>query len=304
VSLIEKAIEKMRANDAAAVSARGRPVPRPVSATSRVDVTSEPAVYAASPTALATSAKKLTINREALREAEYFPEQSCESRFANYYRQIKRPVLQRAFSSPDHPELRLVLVTSALPGDGKSFTSINLALSMARERDSSVLLVDADVPKPNISRILGVANEPGLLDAVVNGSLDPESLVMHTDVPGLEVLPSGTGVEHASELLTSSRMTQVALRLCAANPRRIALFDAPPLLLSSEARALLALPGQVVLVVRTGKTPKRAVQDAVDLIDEQKLTGLVLNDAGGDLNDSYYGYENYGSENKRGASGG
>jgi receptor protein-tyrosine kinase len=119
---------------------------------------------------------------------------------------------------------------------------------------------------------------------------------MHTDVPGLEVLPGGTPVEQASELLTSARMKQVVLRLATASPRRIVLFDAPPLLLSSEARSLLTVPGQVLLVVRAGKTPTRAVRDAVDLIDEQKLTGLILNEGHGGLNDSYYGYESYGSE--------
>lgn len=294
MSLIEKAIEKMRANEAG-LAAGGRVQPRPLSASALVDVTPEQPLHAV-PAAPAIPAKKLLINRAALRESEYFPENGCETRFANYYRQIKRPVLQRAFGSVDNPELRLVLLTSALPGDGKSFTSINLAFSMARERDSSVLLVDADVAKPNLSRIFGVSHEPGLLDAVVNDSLDPQSLVMHTDVPGLEVLPGGTPVEQASELLTSARMKQVVLRLATASPRRIVLFDAPPLLLSSEARSLLTVPGQVLLVVRAGKTPTRAVRDAVDLIDEQKLTGLILNEGHGGLNDSYYGYESYGSE--------
>lgn len=305
MSLIEKAIEKMRATESAPT--RTRSVPRPVSAATRGEPSTEPQAEASAAAPVLPRAKTLHINRAALRAAEYFPEEGCESRFANYYRQIKRPLLQRAFASDESADARLVLLTSALPGDGKSFTSINLAFSMARERDSTVLLVDADVPKPNISRVLGMQEERGLLDAVLDETLDPESLIMGTNLPGLEVLPSGTPVEQASELLTSARMMQIVMRLCA-NPRRIVLFDAPPLLLSSEARALMSLPGQVVLVVRAGKTPREAVRDALQLIDEQKLTGLILNEGSAGLSDGYYGYGygygNYGSEGKQGAGGG
>lgn len=301
MSLIEKAIEKLRANEAVA-PARVGSVARPVGAPSRVEFASEPAT-ARRP---ALASRIVTVDRAALRAAEYYPQVGCETRFANYYRQIKRPILEKAFTPGEPPESRLVLLTSALPGDGKTFTSINLAFSMARERDSSVLLIDADIPKPNVSRILGLQSDSGILDALVDETLDPDSLVLRTDVPGLEVLPSGAPVENASELLTSARMKQIALRLCSANPRRLVLLDAPPLLLSSEARALLTVPGQVVLVVRAGKTPRHAVRDAVDLVEEDRLTGLVLNEGRGGLSDGYYyGYDNsYGTDGSQGTRGG
>jgi protein-tyrosine kinase len=299
VSLIEKAIEKLRANDPVA-PARVGSVGRPVAASSRVEFSSEPAT----PRRSAPASRIVAIDRAALRAAEYYPQAGSETRFANYYRQIKRPILEKAFTPGEPPESRLVILTSALPGDGKTFTSINLALSMARERDSSVLLIDADIPKPNVSRILGLQSDPGILDALVDETLDPDSLVLRTDVPGLEVLPSGAPVEHASELLTSARMKQIALRLCNADPRRLVLFDAPPLLLSSEARALLTVPGQVVLVVRAGKTPRRAVRDAVELVAEDKLTGLVLNEGRGSVSDGYYyGYGNYGADGSQQGTG-
>ena len=301
MSLIEKAIEMMRANDAAVPASRARSTARSSSDPARLEVAPEPVV---APTVSIPVRKLLAVDRAALRAADYFPDAGCASRFANYYRQIKRPIVRKAFGPGEPVESRLVMVTSALPGDGKTFTSINLALSMARERDSSVLLVDADVPKPNVSKILRMQGEQGILDALVDETLDPDSLVLRTDIPGLEVLASGTPVENASELLSSARMKQIGLRLCNASPRRVVLFDAPPLLVSSEARALLSFPGQIVLVVRAGKTPKGAVRDAVDLIDEEKLTGLVLNEGHGGLNDGYYGYENYGADDGLGVSGG
>jgi protein-tyrosine kinase len=298
MSLIEKAIEKMRA-DSSAAAPRNVSTSRPVAAAApKVEVT--PVEPPATP--VIHTVRSLP-DRAALRSLAYFPESGSESRFANYYRTIKRPVLDRAFAPEAAPEARLVLLSSALPGDGKTFNSLNLALSLARERDTGVLLVDADVPKPKISNLLGVGSERGLQDAIVHESLDPETLVMRTDVAGLELLPSGAPMDNASELLASARMKQICARLCSANPRRIVLFDAPPLLMSSEARALLPLAGQVLLVVRAGKTPRGAVKEVLELLDEERLTGLILNDGFGGLSDSYYyGYASYDSENNKKSS--
>ena len=146
--------------------------------------------------------------------------------------------------------MRLIMVTSALPGDGKTFTSINLALSMARERDISVLLVDGDTARARISEVLGLRQQPGLLDALADESTDVESLVARTDVHGLEVLPAGRFAESSTELIASVRMAQIAVRLTATNPRRLVLIDSGPVLASSDARALMRTPGQIVLVVR------------------------------------------------------
>ncbi len=189
----------------------------------------------------------------------------------------------------------LILVTSALPGDGKTFTSINLALSMARERDVSVLLIDADAPRANISRVLGIRKEPGLLDALMDESVDVESLIMRTDIRGLDVLPAGSSVENATELLASARMSQIAERIGSRHPMRLVVFDSAPLLVSSEARVLTRIPGQIVLVVRAGATPQRAVQEAVGHLDKQKLRGLIVNGAPMRQGGDYYGYSEYGS---------
>jgi exopolysaccharide/PEP-CTERM locus tyrosine autokinase len=185
------------------------------------------------------------------------------------------------------------MVTSALPGDGKTFTSINLALSMALELDISVLLVDADAPKPHVSEILALQREPGLMDALVDETVDVESLIVQTNLEGLSILPAGTPAHGTSELLSSNRMRQIMTNLCARNPRRIVLLDSPPLLITNEGRALAKVAGQVVLVVRAGQTPQHAVQDAIGLIDEQQAGGLVLNQVVAGL-EKYYGYGAYG----------
>jgi exopolysaccharide/PEP-CTERM locus tyrosine autokinase len=238
----------------------------------------------------------IRIDRVRLRAGGFLPDVTQERRFADQYRRIKRPILMRVqtLSAARSPAARLILMASALPGDGKTFTSINLALSMARERDISVLIIDGDVAKPHISRIFGVDREPGLLDALADDSIDIESLVLPTDVDGMSMLPAGQYHESATELLASARMNEVLTRLTARDPRRIILLDSPPLLLSSESRALVEIAGQVVLVVRAGGTPRRAVQEAIGYVGEDKPLGLVLNQSQMALSEGYYGYGSYG----------
>jgi len=219
------------------------------------------------------------VDREALRAAELLPAVSEERRLAHEYRQIKRPLIANAFGRgvPQLPRGQVLLVASALPGDGKTFTSINLALSLALEKDVSVLLIDADVAKPHVSRMFNVTNEIGLLDVIRDQSIDIESVVLPTDVEGLEIMPAGIGSENATELLASSRMDAIVAQLTARDPNRIVLLDSPPLLLTSESRVLCSVAGQAVLVVSAGNTPQQAVLDAISHIGEGRFIGLVLN---------------------------
>ena len=244
-----------------------------------------------------TAQRRIAIDFNLLRAQGELPEAGLERRFADYYREIKRPLIQAMLAPDAHPEARLILITSALPGEGKSFTALNLALSMATERDVSVLLVDADLPKGHLSRTFGLQGEPGLLDALADETVDVDSLVVGTDIRGLEILPAGRAVEGAAELVASARMSQIAARL-ARHPRRLVLFDSAPLLASSEARALKQIPGQILIVTRAGRTPRQALLDAIALIDKTKLHGLVLNDAHASSGDDYYthyGYSGYGA---------
>jgi protein-tyrosine kinase len=245
------------------------------------------------PTAEAPSVvptRVVALERPRLRAAGYLPEVGQELRFADYYRQVKRPIIERALAGGASANQRLILVTSSLPEEGKTFTVFNLALSMARERDISVLLIDADFPKAQISRVLGVHEEPGLLDAVADNSVDIESLILGTNAKGLHILPGGRYFGGAAELVASARMAEIATRLVARNPRRLVLFDSAPVLVSSETRALKQLPGQIILVARSGVTPRRALQDTIAQLDNKKLQGLVLNNTYAKSHSHYYGY--------------
>jgi protein-tyrosine kinase len=242
------------------------------------------------------TANRLAIDFSSLRAGGYLPEATKERQFADQYRRIKRPLIEKALSGDDAGgEPRIIIVTSAVPGDGKTFTSINLAFSMAQERDISILLVDSDVAKHHITDIFGLRQRKGLLDALTDESLDPEALVVPTSSRGLSILPAGTRVEGTAELISSNRMRQILSTLCARNPRRILLLDSPPLLITNEGRALVKIAGQVVIVVRAGETPRHAVQAAVGMIDEKQAGGLILNEVKLGLTEGYYGYGAYGT---------
>jgi len=212
------------------------------------------------------AANRLVIDVNALRAGGYLPEVSKERQFADQYRRIKRPLIEKALSGDDAGgEPRVIMIASAVPGDGKTFTSINLAFSMALERDISILLVDSDVAKHHITDIFGLRERKGLLDALTDESLDPEALVVPTSLRGFSILPAGTRMEGTAELVSSNRMRQIVTNLCARNPRLILLLDSPPLMITNEGRALVKIAGQVVLVVRAGVTPRHAVQAAIDM---------------------------------------
>jgi protein-tyrosine kinase len=285
MSLVEQAMSRMR-----------RPGHAPLESTDRMTAPVTPGAHTVT-SAAEPSGRRLTIDINLLRAGGYLPEEGKDRQFADHYRQIKRPLIQRALAAPEREgvEPRAIMVTSALPGDGKTFTSINLALSMARERDLSVLLVDADLLKPHISKILGLQKERGLTDALTDETIAIESLVLPTSIRGLSVLPAGAPTEGTWELLHSNRMRQISAALWSGNTRRIVLFDSPPLLITSEGPALTTLVGQIVLVVRAGITPQRAVADAIGLIDQQRAGGIVLNEAPViGMPGYYYGYGAYG----------
>lgn len=288
MTLVERAIEKLRR--AAAAEKTG--IAKPVGGLVRDNAPDDG--HAAAPNT--TPARRIHIDRVALREAGYLPEANRDRQFADHYRQIKRPLVERACapSDPGAANPRLIVMASALPGDGKTFTSINLALSLATERDISVVLVDADLPKPHVSRIFGVDKEPGLLEALSDPNIDVESLLLPTDIGSLSILPAGDPNENATELLASARMASIVARLLGRNPRRIILFDSPPLLVSSESHALASIAGQVVLVVKSGSTARHAVLDALAELGPDKNVSLVLNQ-GRVAVGGYYGYGGYGS---------
>ncbi|TKD50927.1 AAA family ATPase [Sphingomonas baiyangensis] len=213
---------------------------------------------------------------------------------AEEFRLVKRQLLVGAAKLGDEPRARAMLVCSAKPGDGKTFCAANLGLSMAAEKDVEILLVDADVAKPDLLNRLGVADGPGLLDAVADPTRNVEELIVETDVPQLLLLPAGTRGHADTELLSSERARVVIASLMRADKRRIVIFDSPPALAASPAVVLASLVGQVMLVVRADRTSEADVRDAVSRLSpcdniQLLLNGVTLRPDGTRFGD-YYGY--------------
>ncbi len=234
----------------------------------------------------------LVLDFEQLREASIVPPEDLAPNLANEFRRIKRPLIKSAFGKGDEriEKGNLIMLCSALSGEGKTFTSMNLAMSVALERERTVLLIDADVAKPHISRALNLDKRKGLMDLLIDRTLDISEVLVQTDMPGLRVLPAGTQHEYATELLASERMEELITEIAGRYQNRIVILDSPPLLQTSEAQVLTGLVGQVVVVVHAGATPQSAVDGALELIDPTKHVSLILNKSriatGGD---SYYG---------------
>lgn len=242
------------------------------------------------------------VDFESLRQQGLIGPPVEERAIGHQFRNIKRPLIQRAFddtqdAAPGGISRRSIMLTSALSGDGKTFTSLNLALSMALERDHSVILVDGDVAKPHLSKVFQAEQEPGLLDVLEDSSRSIESVILQTEVPDLYVVPVGKQSAQATELLASARMRSLILELEAVDPQCMVVFDSPPILMTSEARVLAGLFAQVVMVVRAGVTPQQAVLDAIQLVGGGAQVSLVLNQAVHLETGGYYGYGsgfNYG----------
>lgn len=227
------------------------------------------------------------------------------NRTAEEFRMIKRPLLVNAFNR-EHGKTppNLIMVSSSVQGEGKTFTSLNLAISITMELDSTVLLVDADVAKPGLSRTLGIQEKPGLIEKLVDSRTDLSKLLLRTDIPKLTVLPAGQKHKRSTELLASATMKQLLEELSSRYPDRIVLFDSPPLLETSEASVLAAQMGQVVIVVEYETTSQVVVKEALSQFEDPENVYLVLNKCkesvfSGKYGHGYgygygYGYGSYG----------
>jgi len=217
------------------------------------------------------------------------------SMLAEQFRIIKRPLLGNVAKGSEAGIARanLIGVTSALPGEGKSFTSLNLAMSIAMELDRSVLLVDADVIRPALPRMLGLPPGPGLLDLLGSPPAQFHRALLRTNVDKLAFLPAGTLHPKAAEMLASDAMSSLLDEMAARYADRVIIFDSPPLLVTTESRVLASRLGQVVFVVRAGRTLQSHVAQALATIESCPVKLLVLNGAEGSA-EGGYGYAGYG----------
>lgn len=229
------------------------------------------------------SGRRMAIDRERLAEEEMLVPGAPVTALAEEFRLIKRQLINTARTiwgadnEANENRARMILVCSAKPNDGKTFCAINLALSMSAEKDVEILLVDADFAKPDVMNRLGATEGPGLLDVLAGDIDDVESCVIATDVPQLSVLPAGTRSNADTELLASERASAILESLAAADPRRIVIFDSPPVLAASPASVLAGLVGQVMLVVRADRTSESDLREAVGMLDGCDQIQLVLN---------------------------
>lgn len=248
-----------------------------------------------SPAEVATPEHAVTIDHNALRAAGMLPPVHQEHEIAQQYRRIKRPLINNALGRgvPQLASGNVIMLTSAVPGEGKTFMSLNLALSMRLEEDITVLLVDGDVVNPRLTQILGLEARPGLLDLVKDPAFSADRAIVPTDMPGLSFLPAGSQEANTTELVASARMHQVVSRLGSDNPARLVIFDSAPLLVTTESQALTHFAGQVVMVVQADQTPQHVLFDALETLAEGKPVFLVLNQTTRHSHSGYY-YE-YGS---------
>lgn len=237
------------------------------------------------------------LDMDRLEKHGYLTPDMESTSLAEEYRLIKRPLLMNAMGKGavkiDHGNL--IMVASALPGEGKTFTAVNLAMSMAMELDVTVLLIDSDVIKPALTRLFELESKPGLIDLLLDDHLDIGDVMINTNLKKLRVIPAGRRHVHSTELLASEEMTRITQELSQRYSDRIVVFDCPPLLATSQATVLSHLLGQILMVVEAGRTSESVIREALSQLDKDKVIGMVLNKSRGAFRGDYYGGY-YGSQ--------
>jgi exopolysaccharide/PEP-CTERM locus tyrosine autokinase len=247
------------------------------------------------PEAPARRSRRVEIDLQRLAAAGYVTPTAPRSRLADEMRVIKRPLISNAQGKSAAPieAANLIMVTSAVPGEGKTFMAINLAISIAMELDTTVLLVDADVARPAIPERLGIQQVKGLLDLLTGKEIEVSDVMLSTNIERLSILPAGTPHSRATELLASDAMARLVEEMASRYPDRILVFDAPPLISSTESRVLATHMGQIVVVVEADRTPQARVKQALATVEQCPVVMTLLNKIERAESASYYGY--YGS---------
>ncbi len=237
------------------------------------------AAAAEAPPAQKFSTRRVELDLNRMRDLGMVTAAGGRTRLLEDFRVIKRPLLQRAFAERTEGEKpgNLIMVTSSLPGEGKTYCAINLAMSIAMELDHTVLLVDADVARPSVLRSLGLPAHRGLMDILLDDKIDMADVMLRTNVDTLSILPAGTSTPRATELLASSSMSSLVDEIAHRYPDRIVIFDSPPLLLTSESRVLASHMGQIVMVVEAQTTTQHAVKEALHQLEGYQNVNLIYN---------------------------
>jgi protein-tyrosine kinase len=301
MSIIEKALGKLGDQPKEDVSTPPQAQEQAVQIEPLV-VRAEAPAHASNPSPSISTANSRTVNLDFKRLGArgFLTDADERGKLAEEYRMIKRPLLANAFGPNPVLKGNLIMVTSSLPGEGKSFSAINLAISIAMELDRTVLLVDADVAKPSLPKYLGFQAEHGLLDVLREDSRDLSSVILRTNIEKLSILPAGKSHARGTELLASDAMDRLISDVANRYSDRLVLFDSPPILATSEASVLASHMGQIVMVVESEKTPKSALREALSRIEGTcDVVSIVLNKSATPSAGDYYGYYGYGGYGKQ-----
>ncbi|MFL1463406.1 P-loop NTPase [Roseococcus sp. DSY-14] len=304
-SLAERAVEAL--GGAAVLGQAPRPAaPAGEAAAAPPPPGAPPASPSAAPSAAPAAARpaRPAITRQAMIGAGAHSLEAHRSRCSEELAVVQNQVVRTLRSAPPagagrHPGI--VVVTSARPGEGKSFMSLNLAIAIARAGTLPALLVDADSKPGNLSELLGASTLPGLRTLAAQPSLAPLNFVAPTEVERLHLLPYGAApTDPAAAHPSGNALAGALLRLAEAFPKHALIVDTPPVLSTSEASALASVAGQVLIVVQAETTQRPEVEAALDMLDACPTLQLVLNQARISTPDSFgaYGYEAYGHDKR------
>jgi protein-tyrosine kinase len=292
MSLIEKAVERLEGllHEGERSGGASQPLPSYSMPSSQGSTVAErPETHPSSTSKVAS--QYVDIDFAKLRSGGFIVPDAPQSLTSEEFRILKRPLLANVTNAAAPiRNASLIMVTSSLPGEGKSFTALNLALSVATELDKTVLLVDADVARPSLPRLLGLPEQKGLLDVLQDKSLKLSDVLLRSNIDKLTILTAGTRGTHATELLASDAMGKLLNELARRYSDRIIIFDSPPLLPTTEARVLATRMGQIVFVVRAEETPRNAIKEALAAIEACPVKLMVLNQSH-NVEHAAYGYE-------------
>jgi protein-tyrosine kinase len=302
VSIIEKAAQRsLDQKREALANAQTEAPAAPVAAPSAIPATpaaasvtattvATPAATAAPAAATATAAaaapvikprpqtKRIELDLNHMRDSGMVTAAGGRTPLVEDFRIIKRPLIKKAFAErqPGEKPGNLIMITSSLPGEGKTYCAINLAMSIAMELDHTVLLVDADVARPSVLRVLGLPGQRGLMEILLE-NVDMGDVMLRTNVDTLTILPAGASNARATELLASQTMSALVEEIANRYPDRIVIFDSPPLLLTSEAHVLAGHMGQIVVVVEAETTTQHAVKESLRQLEGLANVNLIYN---------------------------
>lgn len=283
MSIIERAMDRM---SGAAPDERDGVAPAS-------SVAAPPAPAPRAPLPEPSGERLVHVDVERLAAAGLLVPDTPTSRLSEEYQHIKRRLLGNMVPGmlPLDRPANLIMITSSVPGEGKTFTSANLALSIAMEVDHTVLAVDTDIVKSDLSRTFGVAGRLGLYDLLADDRLNLKDLLVRTSIPNLVLLPSGRNYEATTELLASQRMRDLCKEIAQRYKDRVVIFDSPPVLATTTAAALAPQVGQLVLVVEAGRTKQELVKESLQHLEGVQVTGVILNKS---KQPTARGYDYYG----------